>query len=252
MRVPVALVFYFLSWVRIFYTKAAFPARVARKSSRRKSSDTVGSRQQLHFRLFLYGLLGKKSRPQPLENLGSVVPLHRSQEGFWLQTGNTKQHQLRSHGLFWCQQGRLASPSGGACSTVLHLLVQSWPPPTSSSRREEQDRGDSPLKPARVSAPEGAIRSFRGARKEAASPGEGKVTTSRSCSAIKHQSRGQNSSLIKPANAPWTPKWRRWQQERSVLVRCLAMGRCDSPWGVWARPQHLPQAALHPPYLFLP
>lgn len=78
------------------------------------------------------------------------------------------------------------------------------------------------MKPARVSAPKGATRSFRGARKEAASPGEDKVTVSRSCSATK-QSRGQNSSSIKPANAPWAPKRRRCQQERSVLVRCLAM-----------------------------
>lgn len=46
---------------------------------------------------------------------------------------------------------------------------------------------------------------------------------SRSCSATKHQSRGQNSSSIKPANAPWTPKRRRCQQERSVLVRWSAM-----------------------------
>lgn len=79
------------------------------------------------------------------------------------------------------------------------------------------------MKPARVSAPKGTTGSFRGARKEAASPGEGKVTVSRSCSATKHRSRGQNSSSIKPANVPWTPKRRRCQQERSVLVRCLAM-----------------------------
>lgn len=47
--------------------------------------------------------VGKRAVPA-LETSGSVV-LRRSQEGFWLQTGNTKQHQFRSHGFFAASAG---------------------------------------------------------------------------------------------------------------------------------------------------
>lgn len=161
----------FLSWECVFTVQLQHFLLVLQESQ--TDSDTVGSRQQFHFRLFLWAPVdgvGKRAvpslwRPQALWSHSVAV---RRDFGYRLETPNNTSsgHMVSLTSAGWPQPVHLVK-----ASTLLHP-----PGPVLTPAHIQQQEGKSrtreqPTEASQGLSTEGAIRGFREARKSCFSRG---------------------------------------------------------------------------------